>query len=403
MWTSSRALRNAPTAVGGLAGVMRGHSPSALTDRGTCEKHPKTGGKQTEGGKEKGSYSPSLPPAHALQHHSSHPRVLGSPPPPSMHTSAPAIPYTQITPPLCTLQSPLLRSLCPTPSTHGFVQFLAPRVPSILTVTTQGLSSPPSLLSPLDEDWHPSVCSKAALFRALGYAVPSRNFIQGAEHSQRRAFQALRQAQALFSLRLCARHHDHFLLRSCFLRARRELALIPTPRRTEAAWVRRAPPTHCRGPYKCLSHCSPTALRVRGSPVPQPWVSAGLGRAPCGAPGETLSTAPMGIGGISARRGPRSPAPQSGPALGPGSFSCENSARSAVGAVLHPTLPRAWLFFGDRERASCSPLGQSSGSLHSPSGTEHSERCVFLRLTCECCSQGVSHLMSQRFYIFSFF
>lgn len=92
----------------------------------------------------------------------------------------------------------------------------------------------------------------------------------------------------------CARHHGHFLLRPCFLRARREPALIPTPRRKEAVWVRRAHPTHCRGPYKCLSRCGPTALRVRGSPVLQPWVSAGLGRAPCRAPGEALSTAPDG-------------------------------------------------------------------------------------------------------------
>lgn len=61
MWTSSWALRNAATAAGGLAGVMRCHSPSALTDCGTCEKYPKTGGKQTEGEKEKGNYSTPHP------------------------------------------------------------------------------------------------------------------------------------------------------------------------------------------------------------------------------------------------------------------------------------------------------------------------------------------------------
>lgn len=124
------------------------------------------------------------------------------------------------------------------------------------------------------------------LFGALSSAVPSRNFIQGAEHSQQRAFQALLPAQVLFSLQLCARHHGHFLLRSCFMRARRELALIPTPRRKEAAWVRRAYPAHCRGPYKCLL-LQPHSSACQREPRAAAMGECRAGEAPCGAPGET--------------------------------------------------------------------------------------------------------------------
>lgn len=280
-------------------------------------------------------------------------------------------------------------------------------MPSILTATTQGLSSPHCLLSPLD-DWHPSVCSKAALFRAPSYAVPSGNFTQGAEHSRQRALQALLLAQALFSLQLCARHHGHFLLRPCFLQARREPALIPTPRRKEAAWVRRAHPTHCRGPYKCLSRCGPTALRVRGSPVLQPWVSAGLGRAPCRAPGEALSTAPDGDRGHQCvqRAGlPSTPpcppcwGPQPSPALEPGMFSCENSARWAVGAVLHLTLPRAWLW------------GRGKGKLLTPWAEERRPSAPRLAqsaayVVCSCVSRvsaGAGGFPTSRLNVFTSF
>lgn len=282
-------------------------------------------------------------------------------------------------------------------------------MPSILTATTQGLSSPQCLLSPLD-DWHPSVCSKAALFRAPSYAVPSGNFTQGAEHSRQRALQALLLAQALFSLQLCQAPRS--LSSQAMFSAGQKGTRFDSHPQEKGGCVGQT-----RSPHPLQRALQvPLPLRPHSSARQREPCAAAMGE--CGAGEGSLQGAGRGSEhcprwgpGASVRAEGRTPLHPSVPALlvtpAESCFGARNVFLRELGSVgcrcCAPPDPASCVALGTGKGQAAHPLGRGAEAFGSPSGTERSVRCVFLRLTCECWSRGVSHLTSQRFYIFSLF